>query len=228
MSTTQTQPTRIQFYFDPICPFAWRTALWAREARKVRPIDITWRFFSLEIANRLVGNDADHVDDSDSAESQNLELLRSRYGSDWAGLRTLALVRRKHGNEAVEKLYIQLGNAHHGRQESIRDQAGVEAAVQKAGYGPEIVAEALADESTAQDILRDHEEAVQRYHAFGVPTIALDGSNIGVYGPVIIDVPQGEEAGEMWDHFHWALQTPNLFELKRDRAGTSIEPLSAE
>ncbi|BCL83963.1 DsbA family protein [Ktedonobacteria bacterium brp13] len=211
MSTTQTQPAHIQFHFDPLCPFAWRTALWAREARKVRPIDITWRFFSLEIANRPEGKDADYVN-----------------GMGWAGLRTLALVRRKYGNEAVEKLYIQLGNAQHGRKESIRDRAGVEAAAQKAGYGPEIVAEALADESTAQDVLRDHEEAVQRYHAFGVPTVALDGSDIGVYGPVIIDVPQGEEAGEMWDHFHWALQTPNLFELKRDRAGTSLEPVSAE
>lgn len=211
MSTTQTQPAHIQFHFDPLCPFAWRTALWAREARKVRPIDITWRFFSLEIANRPEGKDADYVN-----------------GMGWAGLRTLALVRRKYGNEAVEKLYIQLGNAQHGRKESIRDRTGVEAAAQKAGYGPEIVAEALSDESTAQDVLRDHEEAVQRYHAFGVPTVALDGSDIGVYGPVIIDVPQGEEAGEMWDHFHWALKTPNLFELKRDRAGTSLEPVSAE
>lgn len=213
MSVTETTtPAHIQFHFDPLCPFAWRTALWAREARKVRPIEITWRFFSLEIANRHEGVAADYVN-----------------GMGWAALRTLALVRRTYGNEAVEKLYIQLGNAQHGRKESIQQRSVVEDAVQRAGYNAGLVAEALADESTAQDVLHDHAEAVQRYHAFGVPTIALEGSDIGIYGPVIYTVPTGEEAGELWDHMHWALQYPNLFELKRDRAaGPALTPVFGE
>ena len=53
--TTNETPTHINFHFDPLCPLAWRTFLWIREARKVRPIDITWRFFSLEVVNRKEG-----------------------------------------------------------------------------------------------------------------------------------------------------------------------------
>jgi DSBA-like thioredoxin domain len=200
MSQTEATPAQIQFHFDPLCPLAWRTALWAREARQVRPLEITWRLFSLEVVNRKPGTEPDYVN-----------------GNGWAALRTLALVRRQRGNEGIEKLYIALGNAQHGRKESIREQQTVEACAQETGFGAYFVAAALADESTIQDVLKDHEEAVTRYHAFGVPTIAYEGSNVGFYGPVIHSVPEKEQAGELWDHVAWLLTQPNIFELKRDR-----------
>ena len=50
MTTKET--TGINFHFDPLCPLAWRAALWIREVRKVRPLNVTWRFFSLEVVNR--------------------------------------------------------------------------------------------------------------------------------------------------------------------------------
>lgn len=205
------QPVSINFHFDPLCPLAWRTALWVREVRNVRPLDIHWRLFSLEVVNRKEGTEPDYVN-----------------GNGWAALRTLALARRQKGNEAVEKLYVALGNAQHGRKESIRQREVVAACAQQAGLGEGFVDAALADESTIQDVLNDHEEAVKRYHAFGVPTIALEGSNVGFYGPIIHTVPHGEEAGELWDHTAWALGQPNLFELKRDRAQATWGPVSAE
>jgi len=85
---------------------------------------------------------------------------------------------------------------------------------------------ALADESTIHDVLADHEEAVRRYRAFGVPTIAIEGLDVGFYGPIIQFVPRGEEAGEMWDYMAWALRQPNLFELKRDRGAVKWEPIA--
>ena len=211
MSTTERTPAHINFHIDPLCPFAWRTALWAREARKVRPLNITWRLFSLEIVNRPQDAKPDYVN-----------------GRGWTALRTLALAGRQFGNEAVEKLYIELGNAQHGRKENISDRSVVEACAHKAELPDNFVATALADETTITDVIKDHEESVSRYHAFGVPTVAFEGSDIGVYGPVIMDVPKGEEAGELWDHFAWALKYPNLYELKRERVGVSITPLSAD
>ncbi|GAC1694030.1 MAG: hypothetical protein NVS9B9_16430 [Ktedonobacteraceae bacterium] len=83
----------------------------------------------------------------------------------------------------------------HGRKESIRECAVVEACAKEAGLGEGFVEKALADESTAQDVINDHEEAVKRYHAFGVPTIAFEGSEVGFYGPIIHSVPHGEEQG---------------------------------
>lgn len=211
MTTQNTSASaKINFHFDPLCPLAWRTALWVREVREQRPVEVTWRLFSLEVVNRKEGNAPDYVN-----------------GYGWIALRTLALARREHGNEAIEKLYVALGNAQHGRKESINERAVVEACAKEAGLGEGFVEKALADESTAQDVLNDHEEAVKRYHAFGVPTIAFEGSEVGYYGPIIHSVPHGEEAGELWDYTAYALKNSNIFELKRDRAAVAWGPVSA-
>lgn len=205
-----TSPTSINFHFDPLCPLAWRTALWIREAREVRPVTVTWRFFSLELVNRKEGVTPDYQKDG-----------------SWAAHRTLVLARRQGGNDAVERLYLALGSAQHGRRESIKDVEVIRAAAKQAELDPGIVDAALADESTIQDVLTDHEEAVRRYRAFGVPTIAIEGSDTGFYGPIIQFVPRGEDAGELWDYTSWALRQPNLFELKRDRGNVRWEPVSA-
>jgi Mycothiol-dependent nitroreductase Rv2466c len=210
MATKQTAaPVSINFHFDPLCPLAWRTALWIREVRNVRPVDVTWRFFSLEVVNRKEDVEPDYQD-----------------GYGWACLRTLALARRQEGNEAVERLYLALGAAQHGHKESIRYAEGVRAALQAAELNPSLVDAALADNTTTNDVLADHEEAVSRYRAFGVPTIAIKGLEVGFYGPIIQFVPRGEDAGEMWDHVEWALHQPNLFELKRDRSNARWEPIA--
>lgn len=59
-----TDPASINFHFDPLCPLAWRTALWIREVRNVRPVNVTWRFFSLEVVNRKEGVEPDYVNGS--------------------------------------------------------------------------------------------------------------------------------------------------------------------
>ena len=118
-------------------------------------------------------------------------------------------------------------NARHGRGEDIKKPEVIRAALQEAGLQPGLLDEALADETTIEDVLRDHQEAVRRYHAFGVPTIAIQGSNVGFYDPIIHTVPRGEEAGELWDWLYYALQRPNIFELKRERVGVKWEPVSA-
>lgn len=210
MVTKEQAPATINFHFDPLCPLAWRTALWVREARKERPIDVNWRLFSLEVVNRKEGATPNFQADG-----------------SWAAERTLALARRQGGNDAMERLYVALGDAAHGHKESLKDLNVLRAAAEKADLNPGLVDEALADESTIHDVLADHEEAVSRYHAFGVPTIAFEESNVGFYGPIINTVPQGEEAAELWDYTAWALRQPNLFELKRDRAQAKWGPVPA-
>src|SRR5260370_24582334 len=165
MTTKETStPTSIDFHFDPSCPLAWRTALWIREVRKVRPVDVTWRFFSLEVVNRKEGVTPDFQEDG-----------------SWAAHRTLALARRQGGNDAVERLYLALGAAQHGRRESIKDLAIIQAAAKQADLDPGIVEAALADESTIHDLLADHEEAVRPYRASGVPTLDIDSSDMSFY-----------------------------------------------
>ncbi|HLQ34654.1 MAG TPA: DsbA family protein [Chloroflexota bacterium] len=129
--------------------------------------------------------------------------------------RMLLAARRKGGNEALERLYLAIGEAHHGRREDLNDESVVAACLKDAGLPGSLYQEALADESTEVDLMAEHEDSVERLHAFGVPTLALEGSDIGVFGPVIEPVPTGNEALELWDHTLWLLQSPAVWEFKR-------------
>ena len=54
--------TQLDFYFDVLCPFTWRTSLWIRHVARERPLTVAWRHFSLAIGNRAdpipMGEDA--------------------------------------------------------------------------------------------------------------------------------------------------------------------------
>lgn len=47
--------TRIEFFFNPMCPYAYQTSVWIRDVRSRQPLEIRWRFFSLEEINRPDG-----------------------------------------------------------------------------------------------------------------------------------------------------------------------------
>ena len=45
------RPTRVDFHFDVICPWAYQTSLWMRDVRDRQGLEVDWRFFSLEEIN---------------------------------------------------------------------------------------------------------------------------------------------------------------------------------
>ena len=71
--------TSLRFYFDPVCPWAWRTSLWIREVAKVRPLSIEWDILSLQAVNK--GKDS----------------LKETHFKSEKGFRIMALLRRKYG-----------------------------------------------------------------------------------------------------------------------------------
>jgi len=194
------QSETVAFYFDPICPWAWRAADWIREVRQVRPVEVEWRFFSLEEVNK-----GDKTVDWEGGRSV-------------PALRVLALVRRQHGNDAVDRLYAALGQARFVRNEELSNPAVIEQALASAGLDPGLRAAALADASTRDEVLREHYAVVEHMEAFGVPTLVLDGGRgPGIFGPVINPVPRGEEAGQLWDRLVWLMRQPGFYEIKRTR-----------
>ncbi len=171
-----------------------------RQVRQVRPVEVRWRFFSLEEINKGEGE----------VDWEN--------GRSAPVLRLLALVRRRHGDEAVDRLYTALCRARFEREEKLDDPAVCEAALEEAGLDRGLRAAALADPTTREEVAAEHAAIVEDREAFGVPTLALDGGEgPEMFGPVIDPVPQGEAAGELWDRVFWLMRQPGFFEVKRAR-----------
>ena len=195
------ETTRVDFYADPLCPWCWRTALWIRHVAKQRPVHVNWKLFSLMIANH-----PDEYKDEKYVPFFNLE-------------RVMLAARRHGGNDAVERLFMAMGEALHGeaKRDEMGTKEGVQACLKAAGLPESLYDEALNDPSTETDLVAEHKQVHERLAAFGVPTIALEGSDIGIFGPVIEPVPTGAEALELWEHTHWMLRQPYLWEVKRER-----------
>lgn len=190
----------LTFYFDPVCPWAWRTSLWVREVQRATPLDVHWKILNLAEINR---------------EHDSLAAERAQSAP---AFRALVLARRLGGEEAIDRLYLALGRARHERRENLRSEEVIEAALAEAGQERELLRAALDDSSTDQEVLDEHNEAVKRFNAFGVPYLVLGERDFGLFGPVISEVPRGDAALELWEHVSWMLTQPYLYELKRERA----------
>ncbi|HEY7060629.1 MAG TPA: DsbA family protein [Chloroflexota bacterium] len=189
----------VKLYFDPICPWAWRTSLWLREVRQVRPLELSWGFFSLAEINRAAGNPP-----------------RERHQQSSTPFRIMALARRQQGVAAVDRLYLAFGRAHHDQKQNIGQPDVIASVLDAAGFDRGLQDAALADDSLAEELAAEHAALAER-GAFGVPTLEAPDAAGPLYGPIIDQVPTGEAAGELWDHTAWLLAQPHVYEFKRAR-----------
>lgn len=192
----------LDFYIDPSCGWAWRTSLWARLVATERPITITWKPFSLSVVNSPEGWE----NDTSVGHMRGARLLRA-----------LMAARREGGNAALDRLLIAYGNAMHGRHEDLHEDAVQERCLEAAGLSKTLYADALRDPSTEQEMVTETRAAMEKLSVFGVPTLALAGSDIAVFGPVVNPVPTGQSALDLWDWTHFSLKQTGLYELKRTR-----------
>ncbi|HEX2050323.1 MAG TPA: DsbA family protein, partial [Actinomycetota bacterium] len=112
---------RVRFHFDPVCPWAWQTALWMAGLEDRGEVEVEWRLFSLQLVN---------------ADGDNP--LADRHAAGTRALRALALVRREVGNDGVARVYRALGTRVHDRDEGMTDDA-VRGALSDAGLDPDLV-----------------------------------------------------------------------------------------
>ncbi|HEU5420528.1 MAG TPA: DsbA family protein [Streptosporangiaceae bacterium] len=199
------EPTEVDFWFDPLCPWAWITSRWILEVEKVRPVKVNWHVMSLAVLNE--GKD-------DLSEGYQ-ELMRTA----WGPVRVCIAAAQKLGPEVLGPLYTALGTRFHD-QKAGRERAVIEAALADAGLPAEL---ADAMESTEYDeaLRASHADGIERVgYEVGTPIISVLGTSI--FGPVVSPIPRGEAAAKLWDGVLLVAGTDGFFELKRSRTRDPI------
>ncbi|HEV2360879.1 MAG TPA: DsbA family protein [Acidimicrobiales bacterium] len=191
------EPESVEFFFDPICPWAYQTSLWIREVQALAAVEVKYRFFSLEEINHEPG--AKHP-------------WERAWTYGWSLMRVGALLRRQ-DPKLLDHWYLGVGHAFHeeGRQVFLRNEA--EDLAVELGLGHDVVARAMADQTTHDDVLADHRYAVERLGAFGVPTLAFKDRR-PVFGPVITPAPTGAKALRLWEVVTAWTDFPFLYEMR--------------
>jgi predicted DsbA family dithiol-disulfide isomerase len=202
---TQQEPTRVDFWFDPICPWAWITSRWVLEVQKARPVEPVWHVMSLAVLNE--GNE--------DLPEQYREGLRSA----WGPVRVLIAAEQAHGPQVLLPLYTALGNRFH-LEKAPRDRETILAALAEAGL-PASLADAM-DSTEYDDAVRaSHADGIARVgYDVGTPVISV--GELSVFGPVVSPIPRGEAAGRLWDGVLLIAGTDGFFELKRSRTRDPI------
>ncbi len=208
----------INFYFDPVCPFAWMTSKWIRMVQEERDYTVDWRFISLRLINAHVDYDAHFPPEYEAGHTAGLRLLR-----------VAARARAEHGRAAMAPLYAAFG-AHifdtapepddqrsEGEQrERLGTRASAEVILARAGL-PLGLADAVDDESWDLEISAETDEALSLTGKdVGTPIIHFEPpTGVAFFGPVISRLPQEDEAAELWDHVVGLARFPGFAELKR-------------
>lgn len=190
--------TQVDFWFDPICPWAWITSRWITEVEKVRDVHTTFHVMSLAVLNE--GRDL--PDD-----------YRSAMERAWAPARAALLVGERHGSAKLAEFYTEFGNRKHVA--GMPTEEALLEALAAIDADQDILD--LAQTDAVDEALRaSHHEGMDPVGMdVGTPVIRVGGMSL--FGPVISPAPKGEEAGELFDGFVKMTAYPGFFELKRTR-----------
>jgi 2-hydroxychromene-2-carboxylate isomerase len=199
------EPTIVDFWFDPLCPWAWITSRWILEVEKVRPVQPRWHVMSLSVLNA----------DKDDLSEKYRELL----SQGWGPVRVCTAAQVKYGPEVLGPLYTALGTRHHN-EKAVFDRATIEAALADAGLPVEL-ADAMDSTEYDEALHASHQEGIDRVgYEVGTPIISVKGTSI--FGPVLSPIPRGEAAAKLWDGVLAIAETDGFFELKRSRTRDPI------
>jgi protein-disulfide isomerase-like protein with CxxC motif len=193
------------FWFDPLCPWAWLASRWILEAGQVRSFDVRWHVMSLAYLN---------------ADKEDLpEEYRRLLAEAWGPVRVCIAAQQSHGDEVLLPLYTAMGKRFHleGRP---KDRATIEEALAEAGLPTELADAADTDEFDKALIASHHEGMDQVGYEVGTPVISVNG--VAFFGPVVTPAPRGEAAGRLWDGVLAVAGTDGFFELKRSRTRDPI------
>ena len=190
----------VTFWFDPSCPYTWRTSRWLRAAAAARQEPVRWRLMSLAVLNA----------DKDVPAEYQEPLRQSQRAS-----RVLAAAAAGYGDAGLDAAYTALGRRVHEEGQQLH-RSTVEAALGEAGLPGALMA-AYDDDRHDTAVRASHEESQQRVgQEAGSPVLAVaDGP--GFFGPIVTEVPAGDAADQLYDAVRLLSAVPQFSELKRAR-----------
>jgi protein-disulfide isomerase-like protein with CxxC motif len=184
----------LEFFFDPVCPFAWITSRWVTEVQAQRSYDVSWKFISL----RMVNDDRGYGDVD--------ERYKKLHDIGLQGLRIASAARTAAGNDAVAAVYTAIGSAAHSqgrRAEAEADSMKFYASVLGDAGLPREWADSGKDTFHDEVIRFETFQALERTGKnVGTPILTFNPRSekpASLFGPVISRAPRGEEAVRLWD-----------------------------
>lgn len=199
-----TERKQADFWFDPICPWAWMASRWMLEVEQVRNIDTSWNVMSLSYLN---------------ADKELSPAYQEMMKTGWGPVRTVVAAQQSHGDEVVLPLYTALGKRIHVEGNNDYDDVLVPALLE-AGL-PASLADAAHSDEYDDALKKSHHAGMDQVGMeVGTPVVSVEG--VAFFGPVVSPAPKGEAAGRLWDGVLLVAGTDGFFELKRTRTRDPI------
>jgi len=190
----------VDFWFDPLCPWAWITSRWMLEVEQVRPVTTSWHIMSLAVLNLR-------------PDRELSEEYRKRLEQAWGPVRICAAAAREKGDEILLPLYTAIGTRFHNQHN--RGLEALQEAVAELGLPDSVLAAATSDEYD-EEIKKSHQAGIDLVgEEVGTPIIRF--RDFSVFGPVVTPIPRGEDAGRLWDAVEILSSVDGFYELKRSR-----------
>lgn len=193
-------PTAVDFWFDPLCPWAWIASRWILHAAEVRDLEVHWHLMSLAELN--------------SGRDDLSEEYKELMSKAWGPVRVVAAAEQAHGHDVVGPLYTALGTRFHVQAEE-RDRDTIAKALADVGLPVELL-DAIDSDTYDEAVRASHYDGMNRVGMdVGTPVIAV--GEVAFFGPVVTPAPRGEAAGRLFDGVLAVASTPGFFEIKRTR-----------
>jgi hypothetical protein len=190
---------KVDFWFDPACPFAWITSRWMLELEQLGIVHVDFHLMSLSI-----------LDEGRKVSPE----YREKMEGFWAAARVAVVTEARFGQRGLRQLYTALGTRRHEQNRSLNADTIREALV--ACRLPLSLIRAAETDEYDEDLRVSHQRGVELVGPdVGTPIVLLPEG--AVFGPIMTRIPRGPAAIEVWKSVCHLVANEHFFELKRTR-----------